>query len=52
MGSLKVYLPDDLERAFRKRAMESFGYGKGSISRAAQAAFLKWMGEGGLPYKE
>ena len=45
MGSLKVYLPDELEAAFRKRAMERFGYGKGSISKGAQTAIHGWLME-------
>jgi hypothetical protein len=45
MGSLKIYIPDELEAAFRKRAMERFGYRKGSISKAAQAAMAEWVGE-------
>ena len=43
MGSLKIYLPDEVESAFRRKAMESFGYGRGSISKAAQAAIVGWM---------
>ncbi len=47
MGSLKIYIPDELEAAFRKRAMERFGYRKGSISKAAQAAMVEWLREKG-----
>jgi hypothetical protein len=46
VGSLKIYIPDELEESFRKRAMERFGYGKGSISKAARAAIVEWMGSG------
>jgi hypothetical protein len=46
MGSLKIYIPDELEQAFRKQAMERFGYGKGSISKAAREAIVLWMEPG------
>lgn len=45
MGNLKIYLNDELETAFRKRAMEAFGYRKGSISKGAQAAIVAWLRE-------
>ncbi len=42
MGEVKIYLSDELDRRFRKAAMEAYGYGRGSISRAAEEAFLEW----------
>lgn len=42
MGEVKVKLSDETEAAFRKRAMETFGYAKGSISEAAEQAFKGW----------
>ena len=42
MGEVKVRLSDDAEAAFRKKAMEKFGYGKGSLSLAAEEAFREW----------
>ncbi len=45
MGEVKVKLTDETEAAFRKRAMEAFGYGKGSLSLAAEEAFKEWVAE-------
>ena len=45
MDELKVYLPEDLKREFKKRSMESFGYGRGSISKAAEEAIQRWTSE-------
>ena len=45
MGELKIYLPEDLKREFKKRAMEAFGYGRGSISKAAEEAIQRWVSE-------
>ena len=42
MGVIKVILTDETEAAFRKKAMEKFGYGKGSLSLAAEEAFKEW----------
>ncbi len=42
---LKVYLPEDLDTRFRKAAMSSFGYGRGSLSKAAAEALDKWCSE-------
>lgn len=43
MKGLKIYLDDDLEKRFRKAAMESYGYARGSISRAAEDAIRGWL---------
>jgi hypothetical protein len=43
MTSLKIYIADDLAKEFRKLAMEIFGYGKGSISKAAEVAIQNWV---------
>ncbi|MHA1840316.1 MAG: hypothetical protein ACTSYO_10265 [Candidatus Ranarchaeia archaeon] len=45
MSSLKVYIDDKIAKAFRKTAMQIFGYGKGSLSKAAEAAFKEWIRE-------
>ena len=42
MRELKIYLSDQLNERFRRVAMEAFGYGRGSISKAAEEAFLQW----------
>ena len=43
MGEVKVKLSDETEDAFRKSAMEAFGYAKGSISAAAEQAVRNWV---------
>lgn len=43
MAGIRVQLPEDLDRRFRFQAMKRFGYGKGSLSKAAQEAFEKWI---------
>ncbi len=45
MRDMKIYLPDDLEREFKKQSMEAFGYGRGSISKAATEAIQRWTSE-------
>lgn len=42
MGELKILLPENIEKIFRKIAMRRFGYQKGSISKAAQEAIQSW----------
>ena len=43
MSSLRVQIDPKLERKFREAAMKKFGYGKGSLSRAAEEAILNWV---------
>lgn len=43
MNSIRIYLPSDTLQKFRKVSMEHFGYGRGSLSKAAEDAILKWM---------
>jgi len=43
LAGLRIQLPKELERLFREMAMKRFGYGKGSISQAAQEAIRKWL---------
>lgn len=45
MEDLKIYLPEDLKKEFKKRSMETFGYGRGSISKAAGEAIQRWTSE-------
>jgi hypothetical protein len=40
---LKVYIEEELEKKFRKLAMEIYGYGKGSLSLAAEDALRRWI---------
>lgn len=35
---VKIYLDEELETKFRKAAMEVYGYGRGSLSSAAEEA--------------
>ncbi|MGB9740486.1 MAG: hypothetical protein ACP5IM_05970 [Candidatus Bathyarchaeia archaeon] len=43
MAGIKVYVSSEVEEKFRRLAMMVYGYGKGSLSKAAEDAFLKWM---------
>ncbi|MHA1594577.1 MAG: hypothetical protein ACTSXJ_05395 [Candidatus Baldrarchaeia archaeon] len=43
MGSIKVYVSDEVERKFRELAMKLYGYGKGSLSVAAEKALSEWV---------
>ncbi len=40
---LKVQVDGEIERKFRELAMRRFGYGKGSLSKAAEEAFAMWI---------
>jgi len=43
MRGLRLQVKEELERRFREAAMKKFGYGKGSLSRAAEEALQKWL---------
>ena len=43
MAGIKVYVRDEVEERFRRLAMMVYGYGRGSLSKAAEEAFLQWM---------
>jgi len=43
MAGIKVYVRDEVEEKFRRLAMMVYGYGRGSISKAAEEAFVHWM---------
>lgn len=45
MKDVKIYLPEELEERFKKMSMEKFGYGRGSISKAAAEAIRNWVSE-------
>lgn len=45
MGSIKVYLDDELEERFRELAMRLYGYGRGSLSIAAENALELWLAQ-------
>jgi len=43
MKPLRIYLPEELKKKFRKFSMESYGYSRGSLSRAAVEAIKSWI---------
>ena len=43
MAGMRLQIKEELERKFREAAMRRFGYGKGSLSRAAEEAIQKWL---------
>jgi hypothetical protein len=45
MAELKIYLSESLNERFRRMAMSVHGYGRGSLSKAAEEAFTKWCSE-------
>ncbi len=52
MVELKIYLTNDLNERFRKIAMNTFGYGRGSLSKAAEEALTRWCSEHAEPSKQ
>ncbi len=47
MVELKIYLTTELNQRFRRIAMAVHGYGRGSLSKAAEEALAKWCQEQG-----
>ena len=45
MAELKIYLSESLDEKFRRIAMSVHGYGRGSLSKAAEEALAKWCSE-------
>lgn len=43
MKGIKVYIDDEVDQRIRKVAMERFGYGKGSLSKAVESAIVQWV---------
>lgn len=41
--SLRVQVGREVEEKFRELAMRRFGYGKGSLSKAAEEAITRWI---------
>lgn len=39
---IEVIIDDKIEKRFRRAAMRRFGYGRGALSEAAEAAFAEW----------
>ncbi len=42
MSEMKIKLPDDVEKKFRRLAMKRFGYQRGAMSEAATQAIIGW----------
>lgn len=40
---IKGSLPRELEKSFRRKAMERYGYSKGAVSKALEAAVKLWL---------
>ena len=45
MAELKIYISEGLNEKFRRIAMRVHGYGRGSLSKAAEEALTKWCSE-------
>lgn len=43
MKAIRIYLPEVLEKKFRKISMETYGYSRGSLSKAAAEALRSWI---------
>ena len=41
--TIRIKLSEEVERKFRETAMKKFGYGKGSLTKAAESAILQWI---------
>ncbi len=42
MAELKIFIPEQLNVRFRKAAMNAYGYGRGSLSKAGIEALEAW----------
>lgn len=45
VAGIKVYVRDEVEEKFRRLAMMVYGYGRGSLSKAAEEAIRRWIAE-------
>ena len=43
MGEIRGIVATETEEKFRRLAMRRFGYGKGSLSKALEAALRQWI---------
>ena len=43
MGEVRGVVTSETEEKFRRLAMKKFGYGKGSLSKALEAALGNWI---------
>ncbi len=52
MAETKIYISDAIDKELREQAMSKFGYGRGSISSAAEEAIAQWISrENGIKRK-
>lgn len=49
--TIKVEVDESLARRFRKKAMEKYGYKKGSMKKALEEAMMKFSGSGGVDWE-
>jgi len=47
MGEIRGVVASETEAEFRRLAMKKFGYGKGSLSKALEAALNQWIQKSG-----
>ena len=52
MGEIRGVVEKEIEENFRRLAMKKFGYGKGSLSKALDAALRQWIQINELEPKE
>jgi len=45
LADVKIYLSEEVEEQFKRRSMETYGYGRGSISKAGAEAIQRWTSE-------
>lgn len=43
MGTLKIETGDEFLNKFKKKAMEEYGYKKGSLKKAVEELIKKWL---------
>ena len=41
--TIRIKLSEEMEQKFREVAMKKYGYGKGSLTKAAESAILQWI---------
>ena len=52
LGEIRGVVEKEIEENFRRLAMKKFGYGKGSLSKALDAALRQWIQINELEPKE
>ncbi|MHA1143514.1 MAG: hypothetical protein ACTSRW_02185 [Candidatus Helarchaeota archaeon] len=41
--TIRIKLPEEIELKFREIAMKKYGFGKGSLTKAATHAIIQWI---------